>query len=173
MTLSPLSHSPVTVLVAEDNADDLFLLRQAFTRAEVRVQFHAVCDGLEALAYLEGSGAFGDRQAYPAPDVLLLDLNMPRRNGFEVLEWIRRDPRWSRLLVHVFTASARAADVQRAYDLRANSFVVKPTRMDELITFVAALQAWHRFVVPAPASLPSGTAQNPGGGNGRPGGAAP
>lgn len=134
------------ILVAEDNEDDLILLRQAFKKAEVASRLHHVSDGVEALAYLQGEGAFSDRKAHPFPDILLLDLNMPRKNGFEVLERIRQDAKCSHLVVHMLTSSSREADVRRAYDLRANTFLLKPSRMDELVAFVTTLHQWHRFV---------------------------
>jgi CheY-like chemotaxis protein len=141
----------INILIAEDNADDLFLLKQAFKRAGVTHPLATVSDGLEALAYLKGEGTYGNRAEYPFPDVLLLDLNMPRMNGFEVLEWLRGDVHCGRLIVHVFSASARESDVQRAYDLRANSYVVKQTRLDELVAFIFALDKWHSFTsLPAP-----------------------
>ena len=108
--------------------------------------FNAVSDGLEAIEYLSGEGAFADRGAHPFPDILLLDLNMPRKNGFEVLQWIRADSRCARLMVHVLTASSLDEDIQRAYELHANSYAVKPTRLDELVAYVVALNQWHGFV---------------------------
>ena len=112
-------------------------------------------------AYLGGEGPFANRETYPFPDILLLDLNMPRKNGFEVLAWLRSDPRFSRLMVHVLTASSRPADVQLAYELHANSYTVKPSRLDELVDFVSALHQWHRFLtlarpVPEPKLLAPG-----------------
>ncbi len=145
----------LTILLAEDNGDDVFLLTQALRKIGWAPSFHVVSDGAEAVAYLEGSGDYGDRRRHPFPDILLLDLNMPRRNGFEVLEWIRKDSPCHGLVVHVFSASARPADVKRAYDLNANSYVVKPTSMSELIAFVSALRTWHEFVVFAPATAGS------------------
>jgi CheY-like chemotaxis protein len=141
-----LMNRAFNILAVEDNADDLFLLREAFKRAAVTSQLNAVSDGIEALAYLSGREGFTDRMAHPFPDILLLDINMPRMNGFEVLEWIRQDAGCSRLVVHVLTASSRQLDVQRAYDLGANSYVVKPSRLDELAAFVKALHEWHRFI---------------------------
>lgn len=151
---------PITLLVAEDNSDDVFLLKEAFQKSHVSLVFHAVRDGLEAMAYLKGDGAFADRGSYPLPDVLLLDLNMPRCNGFEVLEWLRQQPGLKTIATHVLTASARPADVQRAYDLGARSYLVKPTRIDDLIAFAAALHAWHRFVVAWPTSPETGAHDN-------------
>lgn len=144
---------PFQLLVAEDNEDDLYLLQQATRKAGMRAQLQRVADGLETIAYLSGEGPYADRTLHPFPDALLLDLNMPRRNGFEVLEWIRAQPGVRRLIVHVFTASARQADAVRAYELGANSYVVKPIRLDELVAFVSALDQWHRFtVIPAAAT---------------------
>lgn len=133
-------------LLAEDHADDVFLLQQALKKAGVTSHLHVVGNGLEAQAYLKGEGVFGDRILYPFPDVLLLDLNMPRMNGFEVLEWVRQDAQCSRLVVYILSASIRAVDVRRAYELHANGYIVKPTRVNELVAFVAALHQWHRFL---------------------------
>jgi len=134
------------ILLAEDNQDDVLLVREAFRKAGVSSRLHVVTDGAEAVAYLKGEGAYGDRLGFPFPDLLLLDLNMPRMNGFEVLEWLRQQPSLCRLIVHVLTASSRDADVDRVYELHANSYVIKPSRVDELVAFVAALHVWHRFV---------------------------
>lgn len=143
-------NKPLNILIVDDNADDVFLLEQAFKRAGANSSLHTVHDGLEARTYLKGEGAFSDRNVHPLPDVVLLDLNMPRMNGFELLEWLRQDSGCSRQVVHVLTASSREADVQRAYDLGANSYIVKPSRMDELVAFVAALHQWHLFTVLPP-----------------------
>jgi CheY-like chemotaxis protein len=149
--------NPLTILVAEDNADDLFLLEQAFRKASATSRLLSVSDGHEAIAYLKGEGQFADREAFPCPDILLLDLNMPRANGFEVLEWVRKQAGGERLIVHVLTSSCRDEDVSRVYDLQANSYVVKPSQVNDLVDFVAALHTWHRFVClpPNPRGLPT------------------
>lgn len=143
------------ILIAEDNPDDVVLLEHALKKAGLRTQLSVVADGVEAVAYLKGEGAFADRVRHPFPDIFLLDLNMPRLNGFEVLQWVRANPRCSRLMVHVLTASSRDSDVQKAYELHANSYTVKPSRLDELVAFLVALHNWHAFVT-LPA-LSSGT----------------
>lgn len=145
--LKAVMNETLNFLIAEDSADDIFLLQQAFKKAEAAIQLYPVRDGLEIKAYLKGDGQYADRVKFPYPDGLLLDLNMPRLNGFEFLQWLRHDPDHNRLIVHVLTASAREADVQRAYELGANSYIVKPSRMDELTAFVTALHEWHRFTV--------------------------
>jgi len=142
--------TPLNILVVEDNPDDVFFLEQASKKACIACVLNSACDGIQALAYLNGEAAFSDRVAHPFPDVLLLDLNMPGMNGFEVLEWIRNDPRCTRLVVHVMSASSRDLDIQKAYDLRANSYVIKPSRIDELVRFVSALDQWHRFIALPP-----------------------
>jgi len=137
----------------EDSADDVVLLRHALDRAGVASHLSVVCDGIEAVAYLTAEDAFADRFAYPFPDFILLDLNLPRKNGFEVLEWLRGDASCCRLMVHILTASSRAVDVERAYELHANSYTVKPSRLEELVAFVVALHQWHDFLTlarPAP-----------------------
>ena len=147
----------MNILLAEDHEDDVLLLRQAFIKAAVTSRLHVVNDGVEAVNYLNAEGKYGERSAFPFPDLVLLDLNLPCRNGFEVLEWIRQQPWCSGLIVHVMSSSARATDVAKAYTLGANSYVVKPSRVEELIAFVRALHEWHRFVRLAPQSLNRGS----------------
>ena|SRR5215471_11912325 len=138
---------PFNVLLAEDNEDDAFLLQEAFKRAGVNSPLHVVCDGIEARSYLMREDPYQDPIAHPMPDLLLLDLNMPRMNGFEVLQWIRKSDCCNNLIVHVLTASARQIDVSLAYELGANSYIVKPSHLAELVEFVSALHKWHRFTV--------------------------
>lgn len=137
----------LTILSADDYEDDNYLLEQAFKKAKLSsIRLHIVRDGTEAVAYLQGEGKFADRKAHPFPDILLLDLNMPRMNGFEVLKWLRKDSQFKGLIVYVLTASARAADVERAYELGVNAYIVKPSRIDDLTMMVARLHEWHHFV---------------------------
>lgn len=146
-------HPPLNILLVEDHEDDALLLRQAFSKAEVKSRLHVVTDGAEAIAYLSGEGVYSDRVMFPFPSMLLLDVNLPRRNGFEVLEWLRQQPSCRGLMVHLLTSSSRDVDVERAYQLGANNYVIKPSRMDELIAFARALHDWHRFVRLAPSPV--------------------
>src|SRR4051794_32249335 len=130
---------PATILVVEDNPDDFFLLQQAFLLAQAEPRLEQAWDGLQAVAYLKGEGA---RQAHPLPDFMLLDLNLPRMNGFEFLEWLRPDAQCGCLMVHILTASSLKADVERAYRLHANSYTIKPARLDGLVAYVKALCQW-------------------------------
>lgn len=120
-------------------------MEQAFRKAGVPSLLHTVGDGQEALAYLRGEGAYADRARFPFPDAVLLDLNMPNLDGFEVLQALRSEPAWNSLPVFVLSASNVPADVRRAHALHANAYIVKPSRLDELVAFAGALQQWLRF----------------------------
>src|SRR5437867_2355765 len=120
------------MLVAEDRDDEVQLLKLAFERAKVSLPLHFVRNGEEAIDYLQGAGRFADRHEHPLPRLLLLDLNMPLRDGFEVLEWLRLQPGLRRLLVIVFTSSELPEDVNRAFELGANSYLVKPANFKKL-----------------------------------------
>jgi CheY-like chemotaxis protein len=114
------------ILLVEDDPDDVFFLQRAFTKAGRGEALRVVRDGDEAVAYLSGTDAFADRGLFPLPSLILLDLKLPRKSGFEVLEWCRRKSGLSRIPVVVLTSSQSQADVARAYDLGANSYLVKP-----------------------------------------------
>ena len=122
-----------TVLVADDDFNDISLLKRAFLKAGIDVSLNVVRDGAEAIQYLDGDNAFADRNAFPMPMLLLLDLKMPRTNGFEVLKWVRSQDGLRRLLVVVMTNSDEPRDIDRAYDLGANSFLKKPDDFTDLL----------------------------------------
>jgi len=115
------------ILLAEDREDDVVLVKEGFSRADIRNPLYVVHDGDEAVAYLQGDGQFSNRDRFPFPDLVLLDLQMPRRDGFEVLEWIRSHPDYKPLRAVVLTSSSDIRDINRAYRLGANSFMVKPS----------------------------------------------
>ena len=108
------------ILLAEDREDEVLLTRRAFREANVLNPMQVVPDGEEAIAYLEGKGKYANREEYPLPGLLLLDLKMPRKDGFEGLERIRHQPDLKAWRVVVLTASDHIADVNRAYQLGAN-----------------------------------------------------
>ncbi len=124
------------ILVAEDDTTDAFFLQRAFKRTGIPITLHFVRDGQEVLDYLQGEGKFADRQTHPLPQLVLLDLNMPRLDGFDVLKWVRQQPQLSRLVIVIFSASDEARDINRAYGLGANSYIVKPHSMEELMRLV-------------------------------------
>lgn len=119
------------ILLAEDEEDYVLLIRHAFSQAKIPNPLHVVWNGQEAIAYLKGEGKYVNREEYPLPDLLLLDLKMPRVNGFEVLKWIREQPTLATLRVLVLTSSDQIADVNEAYRLGANSFLVKPLDFED------------------------------------------
>jgi CheY-like chemotaxis protein len=121
-----------TVLIVEDNPNDVLLIRRAFAKANIGNPLHFVGDGDAAVRYLAGENEYEDRTEYPLPGVMLLDLKLPRRSGFEVLEWMRARPLLPRLPVVVLTSSKQSQDVNRAYEMGANSYLVKPVEFDDL-----------------------------------------
>jgi len=125
-------HSPQTVLYVEDNPDDFVLFQLASRKCGTPFRLQHAADGEEAIAYLDGAGDFGDREEHPFPDLVLLDLKMPRLDGFEVLEWIRANPATRSLPVVVLAGSSFRADIRRALELGANSYAAKPARFEEL-----------------------------------------
>ena len=131
-----------TILIVDDSENDVFLLRAAFKKAELDCALHHVHNGEEAVAYLKGEGIYGDRNLNPLPSAMLLDLNMPMKNGFDVLLWLRTEPLFKCLSIHILTASPRLEDVQRAFDLGANSYLVKPRELKTLVDMIRCLGGW-------------------------------
>jgi CheY-like chemotaxis protein len=132
-----------TILLAEDNPDDVFMVTRALLEAGVNNPLAVVNDGQEAVFYCAGQGKYTDRERFPLPMLVLLDLDMPLMSGFDVLTWLRRQPRFKDLPVIVFTGSTVSPDVSRAYRLGANSFMIKPAEFDQLrIALGEAIQSW-------------------------------
>jgi CheY-like chemotaxis protein len=139
-----LIEDPIVLLV-DDSANDALLMSTVFKRGGFVHPLQLAHDGEEAIAYLRGNGRYADRQQYPLPTTVLLDLNMPRKNGFEVLEWLRQQPALKRLRVYILSASSRPQDIERAYDLGANSYLVKPGNLDGLLHMTKCLVAWLKL----------------------------
>lgn len=138
------------ILIAEDNEDHVLLLRRALQRGALLNPVFVVGDGEEAIAYLKGEGKFADRYEYPLPSLLLLDLKMPKKNGFEVLEWIRQQPGLRRLRIVVLTTSDAPQDVDRAYELGANAFMVKPLERKDFLQVTEAIKGYWLWMSAAP-----------------------
>ena len=115
-----------TILLAEDNEGEFVLMHLALRKVDSDSMCRRVRDGEEAIRYLQGEGPYRDRQLYPFPNLLLLDLNMPLMNGFEVLRWIRRQPFLKHLVVTILSSSSAEDDIARACDSLVNSYLVKP-----------------------------------------------
>jgi DNA-binding response OmpR family regulator len=133
------------ILVAEDEEDYVLLLKQAFFQANFDNAVYFVSTGQELVSYLKGEGKFENREEYPLPDLLLLDLKLPGYNGFQVLAWVRSHPGLTALRIIVLTSSDRVKDVNDAYRLGANSFLTKPYDFEELVQFAKLIKEfWLR-----------------------------
>jgi CheY-like chemotaxis protein len=128
-----------TVLHVEDDPNDTLLLEHACRKAGVIFDLQAVSDGDQAIAYLSGLNDFSDRGKHPLPDLILLDLKMPRVSGFDVLNWLQSETSLRGVPVVVLTSSNHDADVKRAYDLGAKSYLVKPVGFEALVELVRTL----------------------------------
>ena len=135
-----------TILLVDDSENDLVLMKMAFQKADFKIPLQIVNNGEEAIAYLSGDGRYSNRAKFPLPAVILLDLNMPMKNGFDVLDWLRSQPLLpKRISTIVLTASVRPEDVERAFDLGANSYLVKPSALEDLISMIRCLRDWLRI----------------------------
>jgi CheY-like chemotaxis protein len=150
----PTAGEARSILLAEDNANDVILLERAFNRAQILAPLRIVEDGEQAIHYLAGDGPYADRLRYPLPGLLLLDLKLPRKSGFEVLTWLRQQPGLKRLPVVVFTSSRESGDVEQAYDLGANSYLVKPAGTKDLLEMVQGLHLYWMVLNTPPQTLP-------------------
>ncbi|SPE61692.1 Response regulator [Verrucomicrobia bacterium] len=131
-----------TILLAEDDENDVALIQRAFRKAGLRESLKLVPDGERAIEYLAGRGAYADRERFPMPFLVLLDLKMPGVNGFEVLQWARAQPDLKRLLIVVLTSSNLQEDVDRSYELGANSYLVKPVEFKDMVNLVQRFEAY-------------------------------
>lgn len=134
--------NPELILLVEDNEDDAFFMKQALKDAEILNPLQVAEDGQQAVDYLAGAGKFADRQKYPLPMVVFLDLKLPLKSGHEVLQWIRAQPQFQKLIVIVLTSSNEPVDLNRSYQLGANSFVVKPPTPVQLLELADAFKLW-------------------------------
>jgi CheY-like chemotaxis protein len=143
MTDTP-SARPVILLV-DDNPHDVILIRLAFRKVGIIDAIHLVKDGAEAMRYIAGDGLYADRRIFPPPTLVLLDLKMPGANGFEVLKWIRSQDSFDSLVVVVMSGSRDDADIQRAYELGANSYLIKPTKFEDLVKMMESLKDYQNW----------------------------
>jgi CheY-like chemotaxis protein len=139
---SYIMYRHIRILVAEDNPHDAFFLKRAFLRAGINAPIQFVANGEDAVKYLGGAAPFTDRQNFPLPNMMMLDLKMPRLDGFEVLQWLRQQPGLKRLPVIIFTSSAEPNDVDRAHELGANGYAIKPAGVDDLFTTIQAFEKY-------------------------------
>ena len=138
------------ILLAEDDADDAFLIGRTLEKAHILNPIHVVKDGDQAIAYLLGDGLYSDRALYPLPGLVLLDLKMPRRSGFEVLSWRRQRPELKSVPIVVLTSSTDIRDVNLAFQLGADGFMIKPADFLRFVEFSEALSGHWLWLSQSP-----------------------
>jgi CheY-like chemotaxis protein len=146
------SEKPITILYADDDPEDRMLVQDAWNESRLMNDLHFVEDGEELMNYLRRSGKFAHLVGQPLPGLVLLDLNMPKKDGREALKEIKADPGLRMIPVVVLTTSKAEEDILRAYDLGVSSFIVKPVTFQSLVDVTLALRKWWFEIVELPAS---------------------
>jgi CheY-like chemotaxis protein len=141
---------PIRILLADDDEEDVALAREALKAARVANYFHVVRDGEELMDYLLHQGQYSAPGSSPRPGLLLLDINMPKKDGFACLEEIKADPALRRIPVVVLTTSGAEADIYRSYDLGVNSFITKPVSFQGLVDALTTLKRYWFEIVELP-----------------------
>jgi two-component system response regulator len=138
---------PIVILMADDDADDRMLTRDALEESRVLNELRFVEDGEELMDYLHRRGKYADAESSPKPGLILLDLNMPKKDGREALKEIKSDPNLRRIPVVIMTTSKAEEDIFRSYDFGASSFITKPVTFDRLVDLMKAIgEYWVEFV---------------------------
>jgi CheY-like chemotaxis protein len=143
----------LTVLLVEDNPRDVRLTQRAFTQAGLPHELRVVRDGDEVLAYLQREGAYKEPSSAPRPDVILLDLNLPRMSGHEVLHFLKQDPRFRHMPIIVLTTSGRPDDVRLAYEAGANAYLLKPVEFTRFTDIMGQLGKFWLETVELPPEV--------------------
>jgi CheY-like chemotaxis protein len=148
----------IVILMADDDEDDRLMTREAFKEARLDNELRFVEDGEELLDYLRHRGKYSNPDDAPCPGLILLDLNMPRKDGREALEEIKADPNLKRIPIVVLTTSKAEEDIYRTYDLGVNSYITKPVSFEGLVEIVLSLtQYWFKIVkLPSTVNVKSG-----------------
>lgn len=134
--------SNAPILLVEDNPDDVLFMQRASRDANISRTINVVEDGQAAINYLSSDGPFSDKAKFQTPCLILLDLKLPYKNGLEVLKWIRTEGNVKRLPVIMFTTSAESADVEAAYDLGANAYLIKPGTINQLTQLLISVKSF-------------------------------
>lgn len=143
----PKNLQPIEILLVEDSPADVRLTQEALTDGRILNHLSVVSDGIEALAYLRQEGAY---LSAPRPDLILLDLNLPRMDGRELLEEIKQDPGFKRIPVVILTTSQAEEDIIKSYNLHANCYISKPVDLDEFISVVKSIEDFWLTIVQLP-----------------------
>ena len=145
--MMPHAIRPVTILMADDDRDDRQMTKEAFEAAHLTNDLRFVEDGVELLDYLNRRGKYTDPATSPRPSILLLDLNMPRKDGREALKELKADPKFRSIRVIILTTSKAEEDIIRTYDLSATSYITKPVTFAALVDVVATLGKYWLEIV--------------------------
>lgn len=149
------------VLLVEDDPSDARLIQRAFSKLDARVAMIRLTNGDDVVSYLSGEAPYENRTTYPLPCIVLLDIKLPRRSGFEVLQWLRRQPTAvNRLPVVMLTSSRHSVDINRAYDLGANSYLSKPETASQLEQLATRFQSYWLGINESPDLLGNATKLN-------------
>ena len=140
----------ITILMADDDCDDREMAREAFQENHLANDIRFVHDGVELMDYLKRRGKYEDLTASPLPGLILLDLNMPKKDGREALAEIKADPELQRIPVVILTTSKQEEDIYRSYQLHANSYITKPVTFEQLVQVVSALGKYWLEIVELP-----------------------
>ena len=155
MSMQTMNH--VDIILVEDSPADVLITREAFEEFRLTNTLHIVEDGVEAMAFLNQEGKYASA---PQPDLILLDLNLPRKNGREVLTEIKADPRFKSIPVVILTTSHSEKDVLQAYDQHANCYIVKPVGFENFVEAMKSIRQFWFSVVTLPPEAPYGQDSN-------------
>jgi len=147
-----MPHKPITLLIADDDPDDRLLAKEALIESRLVNQLYFVEDGQELLDFLHQRNAY-NRETAPRPGLILLDLNMPRKDGREALDEIKSDPHLRKIPIVILTTSEAEEDILRSYDLGVNSFIVKPVTFDGLVEVMRTISLYWFEIVALPADF--------------------
>ena len=142
-----MDDSSYTILLVEDDENDAMLVQMAFKKNNILNPVQWAKDGLEAISYLNGEGSFADRRLYPFPEVLILDLKMPRMTGLELLAWLRDHTEYRVIPTIILTSSQLDTDIEKAYGLGANTYMIKPASLEDLAKMVKAVHDYWALSV--------------------------
>jgi CheY-like chemotaxis protein len=144
--MGQISGQQLDILLVEDNEADIKLTLIAFESGNFPNRIHVVQDGEEALNYIYGRGNFEDREKYPVPDIILLDINLPKFNGFTVLKQLKNDPEFHKIPVIILTSSSYENDIASSYNFGATSYIQKPVDFEEFYEIVSGFNTyWHKI----------------------------
>ena len=147
------SNKPITILMADDDADDREMAAEAFAQSHLVNDLRFVEDGVELMDYLKRRGKYADAASAPRPGIILLDLNMPKKDGREALEEIKSDPALQNIPIIILTTSKQEEDILRSYRLHANSYITKPVTFESLVQVVSALGKYWLEIVELPEAV--------------------